>query len=67
MLDRAAPGFLQSRNDLEEGGFATARRSNKNQELALLDIQTDAAERHHLFFGPLDVPDLADILEAQNG
>src|SRR6266550_5591206 len=66
-VDRAAPGFLQSRNDLEEGGFATARRSNENQELALLDIHTDAAKRHHLFFGALDVPDLADILEAQNG
>src|SRR6266498_5008044 len=66
-VDRAAPGFLQSRYDLEEGGFATARRSNENQELALLDLQTDAAERHHLFLGPLDVPDLADILEAENG
>jgi hypothetical protein len=33
----------------------------------LFDIHTDAAERHHLFFCPLDVPDLADILEAQNG
>src|SRR2546426_2457653 len=66
-VDRAARGFLQSCNDLEEGGFATARRSNENQELALLDLQTDAAERHHLFFGPLDVPDLGDIFEAQNG
>src|SRR5215831_10311228 len=63
----AAPGFLQSRNDLKEGGLATARRSDKNQELALLDVHTDAAERHHLFFGPLDVPDFADVLEAQNG
>jgi hypothetical protein len=26
----------------------------------LLDLQTDAAERRPLFFGPLDVPDLAD-------
>src|SRR4030095_5250276 len=66
-LARAAPGFLQSRNDLEECGFATARRSNENQELALLDIHADAAECHHLFLGPLDVPDLADILETQNG
>ncbi len=48
----------------EEGRFATARRSDENQELALLDIHTDAAERHHLFLGPLDVPDFADILES---
>jgi len=63
-VDRAAPGFFQSRNDLEEGGFATARRPDENQELALLDIHSDAAERHHLFLGPLDVPDFADILQS---
>src|SRR6266542_4611157 len=66
-VDRAARRFLQSGNDLEESGFATARRSNENQELALLDLQTDAAERHHLFFGALDVPDLGDIFKAQYG
>src|SRR4029450_9518586 len=65
-VDRAARGFLQSRNDLEESGFATARWSNENQELTLLDIQTDAAEGHHLFFGSLDVPDLGDIFKTQN-
>ena len=66
-VHRAAPGFLQSGNDLEEGGFTTTRRSNENQELALLDLQTDAAKGDHLFFSPLDVPDLSDILETKNG
>src|SRR4030095_1043493 len=56
-VDRAARGFLQSRNDLEESGFATARWSNENQAITLLDIQTDAAEAHPLFFGSLAVPD----------
>src|SRR5215813_15215270 len=63
----AAPRLFQSRNDLEESGFAAARRTHENQEFALLDIHTDAAERDHLFFGALDVPDFADVLEAQNG
>ncbi len=66
-LGRAASGLLQSRNNLKQGGFSTAGRPNENQKLALLDIESNAAERCHLLFGPFDVPDLADILKAQNG
>ena len=66
-LDRAAGRLFEPSDDLEQGGLAAARGPHDDQQLALLDVETDPAERHHLFAGSLDAPDFPDLSEPQNG
>ena len=38
----SAGGFVQPGNHAQQGGFATARRSDKDHKLAVFDVQVDA-------------------------
>ena len=63
----AVARIIEQADDIEQRGFATARRAHHRHKVALVDFDVDAIQRHRLdFIGPVDLVQVVQFKHVGN-